>query len=374
MKGVSMKAVIELIKNDPKKVFWYAVLAAVFTLLAVYVMPKLIIILLPFVLALWISKLCTPIVEFFKNKLHIPGELASLIVIISIISILGYLLFIVSATLLKELYELTLYMPELLHKNNIELSDTYISGLLVKLISYVPETLRGFADYITDNIREYIKSLSEPLARYIVNFAKGFAGKLPSVVIFLVSLVLASYFVMSDSKKVNSLLDRYIPQKVKGIYNRAVTASKQVFVYYIKSRLIIGVITFLILVTGFSIISVKSPSITAFFFCLADALPVVGLGGVMLPWALWCMITGAYKKGIGILIVYAVAVVIRRVTEPKIVSRQMGIHPLVTVFLMYAGYRLFSGFGLIFFPLIGTAVINMINSQKYTNIQNEVKS
>ncbi len=369
-----MNSLAKFVKEDPKRTFWYLILLGVVIVISIYAIPKLLVILLPFILALGISRLCTPIVDFLKTKLHIPPSVASLIVILAIIGILGYLLFITLATLISELYELVEYLPELLHKNNIELSGTYLSSLILKGFSYLPESVRGFANYICDSFENYIKSMSEPVLKNIVGIAKAFAGKLPSFFIFLASLVLSSYFVMSDSERVNSLLLRYVPDRVRSFLKKVLISIRRVFVYYIKSRIIIGFITFVILLVGFNIISVKSPSITALGVCFADALPVIGLGGVMLPWSLWCMITGTYTKGTGILVIYAVAIVIRRILEPKIVSRQMGVHPLLTVFLMYAGYKLFSGFGLIFFPLIGVTVINIINTQKYTNTQNEVKN
>ena len=368
-----MKALAEFFGCDTKGGIIRAIVLLLALVVAVFFLPKIIGLVLPFILALWLAKLCTPLVSFLKAKLRIPREVASITVILGIIGVLGYAMFILTAILLKELYELAQYVPKLLENNNIALSNTYISNLILRLINKLPESLQGFGEYVIQSAKRYIVSLAEPLTKSIVSFAGSFASKLPSVAVFLVSLILASYFIMSDSAVVNNIL-LYVPERIKGWYQTVSQTIKRVFVYYLKSRLIIGVLTFLILVTGFLIISVKSPAVTAISVCLADALPVIGLGGVMLPWALWCMIFGAYKRGIGVLLVYLTAIVIRRITEPKIVSRQMGIHPLLTVFFMYVGFKLFSGWGLIFAPIVGTVIINVFNSQKYTGIKDEVKT
>ncbi len=368
-----MKALAEFFGYDTKTVVIRTFVLLLILVACVFILPKIIGLVLPFILALWLAKLCTPLVSFLKAKLRIPREVASITVILGIIGIFGYALFILTAILLKELYELAQYVPKLLENNNIALSNTYISNLILRLIDKLPESLQGFGEYVMQSVKNYIVSLAEPFTKSIVSFAGNFAGKLPSVAVFLVSLILASYFIMSDSAVVNRILF-YVPERIKGWYQTVSKTIKRVFVYYLKSRIIIGIITFLILVTGFLIISVKSPAVIAISFCLADALPVIGLGSVMLPWALWCMIFGAYKRGIGVLLVYLVAIVIRRITEPKIVSRQMGIHPLLTVFFMYAGFKLFSGWGLIFAPVAGTVIINIINSQKYTSINDEVEN
>jgi predicted PurR-regulated permease PerM len=47
------------------------------------------------------------------------------------------------------------------------------------------------------------------------------------------------------------------------------------------------------------------------------------------------LLTGNYALGLGILLLYVIITVVRNVLEPRIVGKRIGLHPLVTLILMY---------------------------------------
>ena len=73
-----------------------------------------------------------------------------------------------------------------------------------------------------------------------------------------------------------------------------------------------------------------------------------------------------YYLGIGLLILYVVVTVLRNVIEPRIVGKQIGLHPIITITAMYAGLRLFSVAGIIIGPIVAITV-------KYLNDQGKIK-
>ena len=68
------------------------------------------------------------------------------------------------------------------------------------------------------------------------------------------------------------------------------------------------------------------------------------------------MILGNTKIGIGILIIYIVITVVRQTVEPKIVGQQIGLHPIITLILMYIGAQLMGVLGLFILPIMATIV------------------
>jgi predicted PurR-regulated permease PerM len=54
----------------------------------------------------------------------------------------------------------------------------------------------------------------------------------------------------------------------------------------------------------------------------------------------------------GLLVLFIAIYLVRQYAEPKIVSAQMDVHPLIVLFAMYAGLKLAGILGLIFAPLI----------------------
>ena len=83
---------------------------------------------------------------------------------------------------------------------------------------------------------------------------------------------------------------------------------------------------------------------------LIDILPVLGGGIVLLPWAAVLLIGRQYFVGIGLLVTYGIVTVVRQILEPRVVSGALGLHPLLTLFCMYGGYRLFGIIGMMLAP------------------------
>lgn len=84
---------------------------------------------------------------------------------------------------------------------------------------------------------------------------------------------------------------------------------------------------------------------------LIDIFPVLGTGTVLIPWAILSIITGNVGLGIGLFIMYAVISVLRQIIEPKLVSMNIGIHPVFTLMGMYLGAQLFGVLGIFILPI-----------------------
>ena len=59
----------------------------------------------------------------------------------------------------------------------------------------------------------------------------------------------------------------------------------------------------------------------------------------MIPWAILCAINGDLNLGIAIIILLVIMSVIRQLLEPKLVSKNIGIHPIFTLIAMYTGFK-----------------------------------
>jgi len=85
----------------------------------------------------------------------------------------------------------------------------------------------------------------------------------------------------------------------------------------------------------------------ALFIAFSDALPILGSGTVMLPWAVICGMQGNLNLAIALVVLYVIITVVRQLLEPKVVSGQIGIHPIFTLIAMYTGYKLIGILGMI---------------------------
>ena len=90
----------------------------------------------------------------------------------------------------------------------------------------------------------------------------------------------------------------------------------------------------------------------ALFISILDFLPVLGVGTILLPWACGLFLLGNYRLGLGLIILWGVVTLIRQLVEPHIVSRSIGLHPLITLLAVYVGFRLFSLPGMLALPFL----------------------
>ena len=137
---------------------------------------------------------------------------------------------------------------------------------------------------------------------------------------------------------------------------------------WVRSYALILFITFCEIFLGLSILKAAGLYTGGYIFVIAvctallDILPVFGTGTVLIPWAVFSLITHKIGLGIGLIIIYALITVIRQVVEPKLVSANVDMHPVVTLMAMYLGLQIFGVIGLIILP-ITLVVIKTLNAE-----------
>ena len=100
-----------------------------------------------------------------------------------------------------------------------------------------------------------------------------------------------------------------------------------------------------------------------FLIALVDAVPLLGTGIIMLPWAAVCFLQQAPVRGIGLVAIYAAAVTTRSILEPRLIGRQMGLDPLVTLLALYLGFRLWGVMGMLLAPMAAATAIRLAGTQ-----------
>jgi predicted PurR-regulated permease PerM len=119
-------------------------------------------------------------------------------------------------------------------------------------------------------------------------------------------------------------------------------------------------VTLGILMAGLLFLRVPHGILLAFAISLVDAFPVLGTGTVLLPWALILWLQGDSARAVGVLGIYAIISVTRSVLEPKLVGRQLGLDPLITLFALYAGFKLWGLVGMILSPMLAVTVMQLL--------------
>lgn len=147
------------------------------------------------------------------------------------------------------------------------------------------------------------------------------------------------------------LLDRIIKDSFMGIKG------------YLKSRVIILGIVFLILSVGFVIIDAPMPFLIAFLIALLDIVPLLGAGIVMIPWGMIAYFGANEDLGIGVFVLYFVLTILKQFIEPKVLGDQIGIRPLYTFIATVLGSMMFGPIGFILGPIIAVIINSIVKDR-----------
>lgn len=309
------------------------------------VMQQLFSALFPFIIAFIIAFLVEPLVSKLIKFLNIKRIYASIIVI-TFASILVVLLFVLlGSRLYRELVELTVTLPSIYEKTVTLISEKVL--ILEKYIELNPEiqtTINASIEQIVSSLQTVIKAGSMGLL--------GLLGSLPNLLIVIIVASVATLITSFSFPKVKE----WFFQRIKGQYNEKtrIVASNlgDALVGFLRAITILISVTAIVVTVGLMLIGNKYALTIGILSGLLDLMPIVGPSLIFIPWIIVLLLTGEIALGIKILLIFAATAVIRAALEPKVMSQNIGIHPLPTLISIYVGLKLLGAVGLVLGPAL----------------------
>lgn len=199
-----------------------------------------------------------------------------------------------------------------------------------------------------------LKSFGNSISSFSMNaigrLSSSIAG-IPGLIIKLIICIISCFFFMLDYDKILDFCKGLLPTKqrekvrvIKGYVTNTVLV-------YLKSYFLLFLLTCVELSIGFYIMGIPYSLIIGILIGIFDILPILGTGGILLPWAFILFVMGNVKLGIGIFVLYLIITIIRNTLEPKLVGKQIGLHPLATLISLYVGLNMLGIIGMIAFPV-----------------------
>lgn len=354
---VKMKkgAIMEKIdyKDLAAKLFCFAI----FGVLGVLFLKYLFVYLIPFLVAWGIAYVIYPLAVELSAKIKISRKICSFIMVVILLTLILSLLFLVGNRLLYEIQNLVNYLTQ-----NSEGIATHFKrafdfinsiGEKIPFLKNLQDT--GLIENLNENISKFIsgiwQSIVDELGSAVPNLAAGIVTTLPNILFVSLITVIACFYFALDIDVLHIKLKQILPGKavdyIRMIKRRIALGFKK----YLKAYLLIFGLTFAELFAGFLILSIDYSFVLAILIAFIDFLPVFGTGAILVPWGIILLLMKNYFTGIGILILFAIITIVRQIVEPKIVGKNLGVHPLLTLVTIYLGYKLFGIFGMIFLPI-----------------------
>ena len=193
--------------------------------------------------------------------------------------------------------------------------------------------------------------LGAKVYEWLFSFASGLLGKAPGIFLFVVTSVLASFMSSSELPALRELASRKLPERWRARLSGVLGHLKTSLGGWLRAQLKLMGIVFLLVTAGLMLLGVDYPLLFGLVIAIVDALPVFGTGTVLIPWSLALFFQGELRRGVGLLILYGAAALTRQALEPRLVGRQIGLDPLLTLMALYTGFRVVGVAGMILFPV-----------------------
>ena len=329
---------------------WKTVLIALGCALGAWAFGALLLpVLLPFFIGLAVSLLAEKPVRLLQTRARFPRPLASGLCVLLLFGILFGGLFFLCRLLCSEAADLARQLPRL--AENLAPLFARLKERLLTLAGKLPD---GLGTGLRAGVEDFFKTgagVGTKLYETLFSWASGVIERLPDAVLFAVTAVLSSFMLSGELPAIRGWLRRTVRpawlEKLQTLGGHVRTTLGS----WLRAQLKLMGITFLILNAGLLLLRVRYPVLAALVITVVDALPVFGTGTILIQWALALFLQGETKTGVGLVILYGAAALSRQALEPRLVGKQVGLNPVLTLLALYTGYRLLGVGGMIVFPI-----------------------
>ena len=327
------------------------ILILIITLVSIFLLFKLALFYVPFLIGFIISLLIEPIIKMISKGTKLTRRTSAIIVLLCIFTILITLIVWGSVSLISEsaelLQSLNIYIEKIYNQiqkyiNSIEFDKLEIPR---QVISIIETSANNFLDFVTKWVSGFLTSILQGIT------------SLPVIGIYIVITILSTYFICADRLFILDQFEHHFPKlwvRKFGIHLKKLISTLG---SYLKAEATLILISFIEVLIGLCIfewigLNVEYPLLAALGIGFVDALPILGSGTVMIPWAIISAVNGDLNLGIAIFILYVIILVVHQLLEPKIVSNNLGIHPIFTLIAMYTGFKISGIIGLFIGPIV----------------------
>lgn len=355
--------------------YWQVAIRLLFSLLAtaafVVIGWNLLRFLMPFVIGWIIAAIAAPLVNWLEKRLKIVKKLGSALIVILVLAAIILVIYFGISRLVAEISDLIRNFPEMYAQ--LEIGLRQIGDTLSGIFDRLPSGIQSGWNAVVKNLDQYMGNLVSNISEPTVTAAGNIAKQVPSYLISFLVSVLSAYFFIVQREEVLNWLKKVSPKSVQKRMILVIDNLRYAVGGYFKAQFKIMAIVFVILLVGLGILNMGYFVLVAFLIAFLDFLPFFGTGTAMIPWAVYKFFMGDYKMTVALIVIYVITQAVHQLLQPKLVGDSVGLNPLVTLVLLYIGYRMGGILWMILAVPIGMVLINMCQAGAFDYIFDDVK-
>lgn len=313
---------------------------------------------LPFLVGTGFALLAEPVVKLLCERLHLSRPVAAGIGVSAAFLGLTMLLLLLLAFVIRELGLLAGILPDMTQTARTGLS--LLRNWMMTLAGKTPQSIRPLLQQNVSGLFSGGTALLDRLFSRLLGLAGAILSHVPDSALGFGTSVVSGFMISAKLPRIrNWIKSRLSRERIRPLLHTLHRVRCAVGGWF-AAQLRLGGVTFLILLAGLLLLRISHGVLWAFAISLVDAFPVLGTGTVLLPWGLILYLQGDRVRAVGILGLYGIISLVRSVLEPRLVGKQLGLDPLITLFALYAGFKLWGFAGMILSPLLAVTVVQLL--------------
>lgn len=323
--------------------------------LAILLIPVLWRYMSPFIISVPLAAMINPITRFLEKRLHFKHTPAVMIPVIALLLlVLAAIVWFISYGMaqLQVFISNDRLIPDAL--NSLRDSISKITSRLGPVFQ-PDEDLNARTDAVIDFLVKQVTPVAKDLATQILEQVKS----TPFALIYINFLAMGLYQV---AKQYDSIIS-FLPHKRKSLGNSsAATVSSSAItgaVGYLKVQFFYAVISLFAGLIFWNAMGNPYAILISLIAATLEFIPIVGNGTIYIPWALVALVLGDTHIAWQPAALYAVLFLIRRLSEPKVMSHNIGVSPLLSLIGMFVGMMAGGIFGLIMGPVLTAVFVSI---------------
>lgn len=210
-----------------------------------------------------------------------------------------------------------------------------------------PDVIHSFEQTMEKSIDSFTK-----MAQNIVEWLFGLATAIPGFLIEFLVYLIAVFLFSLELSRLKIKTERHLREATKEKLYLITNQLNRAGVGFIKAQIFLSIVTFLMALIGLAILQVPYAVLLSILIVCVDVLPILGTGSVLVPWAIVCFFQDNQFLGFGLILLFIIITVVRRILEPKVFSSNMGISPLAALISLFVGFKLLGFIGFFVGPAI----------------------
>ncbi|PYI57167.1 sporulation integral membrane protein YtvI [Paenibacillus flagellatus] len=305
---------------------------------------------MPFVLAILIAMFLEKPISSLARAFR-GNRIASATIVCTLFTLALFgLAYLIGAGVFAQLAELWSRAPAYLDEFNkvfreaTERTELFYNSLPADVAEQLQSGLESGISALTNSISSILGGISG----YFLNAAKALPNLFVAFVVFMVALYLVSYSLPTMKSQFLGLFEAKSRDKVEEVMDNL---RRSVF-GFLRAQVILSALTYVVSLVGLLVLRVEYPLAVALLIVIVDVLPILGTGSVIVPWAAFVFVKGETTLALGLLALFVVITIFRRIVEPKILGDSIGLGALPTLVGIYIGFKLMGVVGLFLGPIV----------------------